>query len=531
MARNSRKIFRTFASVTASLTTAAAAGPMGLAANTPRPATEQADTHAWTFHHENVLGTSMEVTVRASDRLSAHRAEAALLAVMDSRTSVLSAWNSQSELSRWAATRGTAEKISPELMRVLLAFDEWRDRTNGALDASAESAARVWKQATAEGRRPTDTEIRRAVVAMQQQHWTLDRAAGTATRLTDAPLALASFAKSIIASDAADEAIRSGAKGVMLNIGGDIVVRGAMTQVVEIADPAAHAETETAMEQVVVTDRAVATSGSYRRGFDLASNLGVPHLAPQFSHILDPRTAQPAGHILSSTVIARDAETAGALATAFSVLQPEESAALAARTPGVAYLLVTRNGERIASTNWTEYQMRSVLPVGYVAPHAKSVAASTAAWNQNYELMIQLELARIDSPRYRRPYVAVWVEDKDHFPVRTIALWFQKPRWLPDLKSWYRDDQVRSMAEGSDISRTVSSATRAPGTYTLKWDGKDNDGKLVQAGKYTICVEVTREHGTYEIQRQEMDFNAKPQQATLPAGTEMGAVSLAYRKK
>ncbi|MCM2991389.1 FAD:protein FMN transferase, partial [Bacillus safensis] len=153
----------------------------------------------------------------------AQRAETALLKVLDARTSVLSAWNPQSELSRWAATRGTAEKVSPELMRVLVAFDTWRDRTNGALDASAETAARVWKQATAEGRTPTDTEIRRAVVAMQQPHWTLDRTNGTATRLSDAPLALASFAKSIIASDAADAALASGAKGVMLNIGGDIV--------------------------------------------------------------------------------------------------------------------------------------------------------------------------------------------------------------------------------------------------------------------------------------------------------------------
>src|SRR6187402_262822 len=525
MARISRKLVRSIASVSASLT--AASAPAALAAPTPQPATEQAAAHAWTFHHENVLGTSMEVTLRASDKTSAQRAETALLKVLDARTSVLSAWNPQSELSRWASTRGTAEKVSPELMRVLVAFDTWRDRTNGALDASAETAARVWKQATTEGRTPTDTEIRRAVVAMQQPHWTLDRTNGTATRLSDAPLALASFAKSIIASDAADAALASGANGVMLNIGGDIVARGAMTQIVDIANPRAHAETETAMDQVIVTDRAVATSGSYRRGFDLASNLGTP----QFSHILDPRTAQPAGHILSSTVIAHDAETAGALATAFSVLQPEESAALAAKTPGVAYLLVTRDGERIASKNWAAYQTNSVLEVAYVAAHGKSAAPSSAAWNQNFELMIQLELARIDSPRYRRPYVAVWVEDKDHFPVRTLALWFEKPRWLPDLKSWYRDDQVRSMAEGSDLSKTVSSATRAPGTYTLKWDGKDNDGKLVQAGKYTICVEVTREHGTYEIQRQEMDFNAKPQQATLPAGTEMGALTLAYRKK
>jgi thiamine biosynthesis lipoprotein len=87
------------------------------------------------------------------------------------------------------------------------------------------------------------------------------------------------------------------------------------------------------------------------------------------------------------------------------------------------------------------------------------------------------------------------------------------------------------MSEGNDITRTVASATRPPGHYTLKWDGKDNQGKLVKAGTYTICVEAAREHGTYQIERHELNFNGQPQQYTFPAGTELGAVSLDYRKR
>ena len=151
-------------------------------------------------------------------------------------------------------------------------------------------------------------------------------------------------------------------------------------------------------------------------------------------------------------------------------------------------------------------------------------------WNSSFELSIDLNLPRIQDARYRRPYVAVWIEDADHFPVRTLALWTQNPRWLPDLKLWYRDDQMRSMAEGSDISRTVSSATRPPGSYTLKWDGKDNEGKLVKAGKYTVCIEAAREHGGYDLQQRELDFNGKQQQVTLPVTKELGATTLDYHK-
>jgi len=477
---------------------------------------------AWTFYHENILGTSMQVTLRAHDRREAERAETALLASIDRQNLILSAWNRESELSRWLATRGQATRVSPELLEVLALFDHWRVETQGALDASAETAARLWQKAAAEHRLPSSAEIEQAIAAMQQRHWQIDPQRGTATHLSDAPLALASFTKSTIAGHAADAALAAGATGAMLNLGGDIVVRGDISQVVDIANPLAHAENDAAIDRVLLRDRAIATSGSYRRGFRLIST--APQ--PEFSHILDPRTAQPTGHILSSSVIASDPATAGALATAFSVLSVEESQALAAKIEGADYLLIARNGERIASEGWQAYQMPSLRAVSYRAP-----AAPDAAWNQNYELDINLELARIDDFRYHRPYIAVWVEDQDHLPVRTIALWFGKMRYLNELRSWYRDDQRRSGANNMDLTRTVSSATRPPGRYTLKWDGKDDEGKLVKPGKYTICIEAAREHGSYQILHQEMDFNGKPQQATLPAGSELGATTLDYHKR
>ena len=139
------------------------------------------------------------------------------------------------------------------------------------------------------------------------------------------------------------------------------------------------------------------------------------------------------------------------------------------------------------------------------------------------------ELAHL-SGNARRPYLAVWIEDKDKFPVRTVSLWYQKPRWLPDLKAWNRGDRLRAMAEGNEIASSISSATRPPGKYSLKWDGKDNAGKLVKPGKYTVCIEAVREHGTYQLIRQEMEFNETPKQIQLPGNTEIASASLDYRK-
>lgn len=488
-------------------------------------ASGQHETGLWTFHHEHVLGTSLEVSVRAASLADARKAEAAMLARFDHDDAVLSTWRADSEVSKWSRTSLEPVAVSAELFEVLDAFDGWRERTGGALDASVEAATRLWKSTTAEGRVPSQQEIAVAVEAMQQPHWSLNGETKTATRLSDVPLALASFTKSYVTSRAADAALAAGATGVMLNVGGDVVVRGDFTQMVAIANPQASAENDAAMEHVVVRDRAVATSGSYRRGFEISEATRVA--APQYSHLIDPRTAQPASHVLSSTVIAKDAMTAGALATAFSVLPVEESRQMAASVPDLQYLLVLANGEQVRSENWP--QTAGFHTVGFTP--AKAPAPAAGLWNPAFELSLDLNLPRIEDARYRRPYVAVWVEDADHFPVRTLALWLQNPRWLPDLKQWYRDDQVRNLAEGTDLSRTVSSATRPPGKYTLKWDGKDNEGKLVKAGSYTICIEAAREHGGYDILRHEVHFDNKPQQATLPAAKEMGAVTLDYHKR
>jgi hypothetical protein len=64
----------------------------------------------------------------------------------------------------------------------------------------------------------------------------------------------------------------------------------------------------------------------------------------------------------------------------------------------------------------------------------------------------------------------------------------------------------------------------------VKWDGKDNNGKPVKPGKYTVCIEAAREHGTYQIIRQPLELNGAPQAVALPGGTEISAASLDYRK-
>jgi thiamine biosynthesis lipoprotein len=145
-------------------------------------------------------------------------------------------------------------------------------------------------------------------------------------------------------------------------------------------------------------------------------------------------------------------------------------------------------------------------------------------------LVVNLEINLQKEGFAKRPYVAVWIEDEDHVPVRTIAIWHERDRYLPELKSWYL--KYRDLYNtDKDKLGTVSSATRSAGKYTLKWDGKDAQGNPVKPGKYTIKIEAAREHGTYQLMRQDLNWNDTPQAMTIPGNVEIASASLDYRKK
>ncbi|MBS1872293.1 MAG: DUF2271 domain-containing protein [Acidobacteria bacterium] len=474
-----------------------------------------------TFHRENVLGTSFEMKVAASESGAASTAEEAALGEIRREAAILSSWDPQSEFSRWFRTQGEAVRVSPELFDVLALFDRWREETEGALDPAAETVTRVWKAAERTGRAPSNDELARAVETVRRPHWRLYGATRTAVHLDGAPLALNSFVKSYIMDRAADAALKTpGVTAVVLNVGGDLVVRGGWTEPVAIADPRSSAENDAPAAHLYVKDRAVATSGAYRRGFDIAGR--------HYSHIVDPRTGRTAEDVISATVIARDPAQAGALATAFCVLSPAESRRLAAQA-GADYLLITAGGGRLASSNWKRYEAAPPVLTALAKPTAAFASHFAPPSPSAAEVAIAFEIAQ-QGGMARRPFVAVWVEDKDRFPVKTVALWYDKERWLPDLRSWYRGDRMRAMAEGSDITTSVASATRPPGKYTVKWDGKDNSGKPVKAGKYTVCIEAAREHGTYQIMRQEIDFGGASRQFQVPGNQEIASASIDYRK-
>ena len=63
------------------------------------------------------------------------------------------------------------------------------------------------------------------------------------------------------------------------------------------------------------------------------------------------------------------------------------------------------------------------------------------------------------------------------------------------------------------------------------WDGKDDHGKPLPRGEYTLCIDAAREHGTYQSLRTPVTIADAPFSEELHGGVEIKAASVEYRKK
>ncbi|MCA9192777.1 MAG: DUF2271 domain-containing protein [Planctomycetales bacterium] len=179
----------------------------------------------------------------------------------------------------------------------------------------------------------------------------------------------------------------------------------------------------------------------------------------------------------------------------------------------------------IASILGSQLVLRSQPPL---APR------TTQAADEQVLMELKLTIDRPASSRggYRKPYVAIWIEDQDGYPIRTISLWVQKsgpgPRWIPDLRQWYKSDRLRQLVESTDLVDGISGATRNAGSYKVAWDGLDGSGAACKPGKYTLFVESAREHGTYQLIKFPFEHGDKAFSENLPGNTEIKDLQLNY---
>lgn len=475
------------------------------------------------FHHENVLGTSLHLQIDADSQMTAESAEAQVLAEIDRMAAIFSSYDSASELCKFQSLPiGSKVTLSNELLEVLNECERWTEASGGAFNPAVEIISQEWKRSASQNTRPKPATLVALAAKVACKHWETDSTSGQATRRSALPISLNAIAKGYILDQVSQLAMRQAeVNGVLVDIGGDIRVAGKLTASVSIADPHHDAFGAPAASTQTICNAGIATSGKSERGFEIQ---GV-----RYSHLIDPRIATPVTEIVSATVIAPTACTADALATTCSVMQIQDSLRLVDSIPGVTCMLISSKGEVFKSRSWSTDPSQSspILRTETKLVNFQSKEPEPQMW-------IEFEITKAENAgRYRRPYVAVWIADKDSFPVKTLLLFLMKnqpgPRWYRDLRRWYADDQMRLLVDKTDIIDAVSKPTRNPGRYKVEWDGLDDAGKPLKDGEYTLFIEAAREHGTYQLIKHKFAVGGKPFEESLKGNAEISSAIVKYK--
>lgn len=460
------------------------------------------------FHYDFVLGTSLDLWVRAPDRDAAEACEGAILDEIDRLNAILSTWDPSTEISRLNATRSEV-RCSPELFDVLRQCEDWREKTGGAFNPYLGKIIDSWSRAAKAGEVPDKKLLDELVAQLKRPALVLDADRRTVRRLDDRPLRVDALAKGYIIGRAlaAGRAKAPSVAGALLDIGGDLLASGDVPWTVGISDPSHGEDNARPIQSIRVRNRAVATSGGTERYYRIGGR--------SYSHIFDPRTGRPVEGILSATAVAPEAATADALATILCVLKPDESLALIAQVPGAECLIIDAEGKITASPGWAALKLQDDGSV-----------KKASAWPDKYQMSIDITLKN-QGRRVYRPYTAFWILDQDGKVVRTIAVWGNERKYLRSLTEWWAFAK-----DLPDVVKATTKASRGPGKYTLVWDGLDDKGDPVPQGTYTLRVEVNRDKGSHiKGLSCKMDCLDKPSKGSIDPNAEIDALKVAYGSK
>ncbi|MFC1652639.1 FAD:protein FMN transferase [Planctomycetota bacterium] len=288
-----------------------------------------------------IMGTFARILVVAPNRPTALACIEAGFAQQQQVDGLMSTYRPDSEISivnEEAYQRPVP--VSPATFTVLQKAIEISRLSQGRFDVTVGPLIALWRSAADANTPPLEEAISQARASVGWEKLILDPNTST-IRFTVANMKidLGGIAKGY-AIDRAVTAMRAaGGLGGMVDIGGDICCFGTPPYGnahwrIGLQDP--RLENPAEQGQVLLTlklnDRAVATSGHYRR-FTLIDG-------QRTSHIVDIDTGHGSHKLTSTTVIAPDALTADALATAVSVLGQTQGLALIEDLEGVEAMVI-----------------------------------------------------------------------------------------------------------------------------------------------------------------------------------------------
>ena len=258
---------------------------------------------------------------------------------------LMSTYDPESELSRFNVWSSTVPfEVSPDTLEVIRAARDLYESTGGLFDPTVGPLVDLWgfgpeKRRTAP---PSREEIEAGRVLVGMNRLTEGPGNAIAKEVPGLHLDLSAIAKGYGSDKVSELLLRKGFADHMVEIGGEIVVRGLNRNrkpwSLGIDSPDQPPGRRELIHMLALTNAALATSGNYRNFFE--------HEGVHYTHVIDPRTGYPVPDTVRSvTVIAPSCMRADGAATAVMVMGATRGLEWAERKGDLEALILARDSD------------------------------------------------------------------------------------------------------------------------------------------------------------------------------------------
>ncbi len=281
----------------------------------------KAQLQKYTFNQPK-MGSPFKIVAYASDYNALSTAVNKVYERVDVLNAIFSDYDEKSEISILTKNykKGQWISISPELLKILKISRDASLQSNGAYDVTVGQIVKEWRKARRAKRLP-DAEILKLVLSKTGfQHLQIHQKKPKIRFNTEG--VLLDFG-GIVKGYAAQEAVRilteSGFASCFADAGGDLAFGSFPPNHERWSIGVTLPNEENILFERLLSfeNHAIATSG------DMYNFVEIDSL--RYSHIVNPKTGMGVTHQRNVTVIAKDGATADWLATACSVLSPDEA--------------------------------------------------------------------------------------------------------------------------------------------------------------------------------------------------------------
>lgn len=257
-----------------------------------------------------VFGTRVEVQVWGAPEAEAHAALGEVLREFDRLHRAYHAWQ-PSELTTLneALAAGRSLEVSPELAQLLSTAQALAKRSDYLFDPALGQLIALWGFHSDEFKPvlPDAAALKALVAARPSSADLIIEGNQVATKNPAVALDFGGYLKGVALDRAATLLKARGIRNALINIGGNVLALGSKGEVpwrVGIQHPRVALAGSLPLATLELRDgEAIGTSGDYQRYFELAGR--------RYSHLIDPRSGEPAQGTQALTVLIPPAPDAG----------------------------------------------------------------------------------------------------------------------------------------------------------------------------------------------------------------------------